>query len=104
MNSVPSDIRALRDQGVLNITWNETSNEEKFDLPFVFLRGQCVCAHCVNEWTGEQILDPASIPADITIEKMELVGSYAVRINWSDGHNAGLYTWERLREMCVNKN
>jgi len=48
-----------------------------------------------------RILDPASVPADITIEKMELVGSYAVRVRWSDGHNSGLYTWERLRELSL---
>jgi DUF971 family protein len=66
-----------------------------------FLRGQCECARCVNEWTGERMLDPATIPPGITIEKMDLVGGYAVRVHWSDGHNSGLYTWERLRELSV---
>ncbi len=99
MLQVPSDIKAIRDQAVLNIAWSDG----QFDLPFVFLRGKCACAQCVNEWTGEQILDPATVPEDITIEKMELVGSYAVRVRWSDGHNSGLYTWERLRELCMSK-
>ena len=99
MTLVPSDIRALSDEGVLSITWPD----RKADLPFVYLRGQCVCAHCVNEWTGEQILDPASVPADIKIEKLELVGSYAVRVRWSDGHNSGLYTWERLKELGLSE-
>ena len=53
----------------------------------------------MNEWTGERMLDPATIPADITIEKMEQVGGYAIRIHWSDGHNSGLYTWKRLRKL-----
>jgi DUF971 family protein len=53
----------------------------------------------VNEWTGERILDPASVPVDISIEKLELVGSYAIRVSWSDGHNSGLYTWERLQSL-----
>jgi len=97
MTLVPADIRALSDEGVLNISWAD----RQADLPFVFLRGQCACAQCVNEWTGEQILDPASIPTDIKIEQLELVGSYAVRVRWSDGHNSGLYTWERLRELSL---
>ncbi len=92
---VPSDIRALSDERVLAVTWGD----RKADFPFVFLRGQCACAMCVNEWTGEAILDPATIPADISIETMELVGSYALRINWTDGHNSGLFTWERLQEL-----
>ena len=95
MSDVPTDIRALSEEGVLAVAWGE----RKADFPFVFLRGQCACAQCVNEWTGEQILDPATIPSDIAIEKLELVGSYAVRIHWSDGHNSGLFTWERLEEL-----
>lgn len=96
MAEVPTDIKALSDERVLALSWGGRTA----DLPFVFLRGKCTCAHCVNEWTGEQILDVASIPSDITIDKLELVGSYALRIHWSDGHNAGLYTWERLSELA----
>lgn len=95
MAEVPTDIRALTQQRVLAVSWGE----RKVDFPFVFLRRECVCAQCVHEWTGERLLDPASIPEDITIQKMELVGSYAVRIHWSDGHNSGLFTWQRLLEL-----
>ncbi len=31
---------------------------------------------------------------------VEPVGHYAVRIYWSDGHNTGIYSFERLREIC----
>jgi DUF971 family protein len=95
MTGVPTDIRALRDERVLAVTWGDRT----VDFPFVFLRGQCSCAQCVHEWTGEQLLDLSTIPEDIAIEKMDLVGSYAVRLNWSDGHNSGLFTWERLQEL-----
>jgi len=95
MSDVPTDIRAEREEGLLRVTWPDGSA----DFPFKFLRGQCQCAHCVNEWTGEKILDEATIPDDIAVEKMELVGSYAVRIHWSDGHNSGLFTWARLHEL-----
>jgi DUF971 family protein len=30
----------------------------------------------------------------------EPVGNYAIRINWSDGHNTGIYSWEHLRRIC----
>jgi DUF971 family protein len=32
--------------------------------------------------------------------EVEPVGSYAVRIHWSDGHNTGIYSWEHFREIC----
>ena len=95
MADIPKDIRALREQQLLAVAWAD----RKADFPFVYLRSQCTCAQCVHDWTGEQLLDPKTIPPDIVIEKMELVGSYAVRLHWSDGHNSGLYTWERLREL-----
>jgi len=31
---------------------------------------------------------------------VEAVGNYAIRINWSDGHSAGIYSWEHLRRIC----
>jgi len=30
----------------------------------------------------------------------ELVGNYAIRITFSDGHSSGIYTWEYLREIA----
>ncbi len=36
---------------------------------------------------------------DITIEDGELVGNYAVRFAFSDGHKSGIYTWEYLRSL-----
>lgn len=29
----------------------------------------------------------------------ELVGKYAIRIRFSDGHDTGIYTWEYLRQL-----
>ncbi|HEX6960546.1 MAG TPA: DUF971 domain-containing protein [Lacipirellula sp.] len=92
---MPRDLQADRAQGVLHIVWSDRTDA----LPFRYLRNECGCAQCVNEWTGERMLDPATVPADISIERMELVGNYAVRIYWTDGHYTGLYTWERLRAL-----
>ena len=37
--------------------------------------------------------------ADVRAENLEPVGRYAVRIDWSDGHNSGIWSWEYLLEM-----
>jgi DUF971 family protein len=29
-----------------------------------------------------------------------LVGTYGIRIRWSDGHGTGIYTFEILRALC----
>jgi DUF971 family protein len=37
---------------------------------------------------------------EILAEEIQLVGRYAIRIRWSDGHGTGIYTFQRLREWC----
>ena len=49
MNDTPINLQALRDQHLLRIAWHDG----EYDLPFVYLRRNCECAQCVNEWTGE---------------------------------------------------
>lgn len=65
------------------------------------LRLACGCAHCVDEWTGEERLDPASVPEDVKPVRLAPVGRYALQIDWSDGHTTGIYTFDRLRELCA---
>ncbi|HYN86862.1 MAG TPA: DUF971 domain-containing protein [Pyrinomonadaceae bacterium] len=64
------------------------------------LRRACPCARCVNEWTGERVLRPESVPDDLTIADVDLVGRYALNFRWSDGHDAGIYSFRLLRELC----
>lgn len=35
----------------------------------------------------------------LTAKDIELVGNYALRVCFSDGHETGLYTWPYLREI-----
>ena len=63
------------------------------------LRVTCQCALCVNEFTGEPILDAASVPDNISVEAVHPLGNYAVAITWSDGHSSGIFSWEHLRKV-----
>ena len=65
-----------------------------------FLRSECACARCVNENTGMRILDPRTIAEDLTILNAEPVGMYGIKFTFSDGHDNGIYTWERLRAFA----
>ena len=65
------------------------------------LRLACACAVCVDEWTGDQRLDPAAVPEDVKPLRIESVGRYAIQIAWSDGHESGIYPFVRLRELDV---
>jgi DUF971 family protein len=96
MTDAPTNIRALQAQRVLELTWPGGRVDR---LPYRYLRGECPCASCRNEWTGERILDPAEVAEDIRLEGMTPVGSYAVQLAWSDGHSSGLYTWDALDRL-----
>ena len=65
-----------------------------------YLRVNCSCAECVEEWTNRQLLDPASVPADLRAEDYLQVGRYALQFLWSDAHYTGIYPFEALRALC----
>jgi DUF971 family protein len=64
------------------------------------LRLACPCAGCVDEVTGHVRLIASSIAETVRPLKIDLVGRYAISIQWSDGHNTGIYTFELLRKLC----
>ena len=64
------------------------------------LRLACGCASCIDEWTGENRLDPTSVPDDVCPLQIEPVGRYAIQIAWSDGHSSGIYPFRRLRQLA----
>ena len=80
----------------LRIVWDEG---DELTLPVRALRLRCACAHCIEEMTGRKLLDPAKVPGDITITRMELAGNYGVQIAFSDGHDTGIYRFAELRTM-----
>jgi ATP-binding protein involved in chromosome partitioning len=61
------------------------------------LRLGCVCAMCRSEATGEKILDDSTVPEEVTVSHMALVGNYGVNIHFSDGHTTGIYRFRDLR-------
>ncbi len=86
----------------LGIVWND-GHETVF--PLDGLRRACPCASCMggHDRMGmlperEIFLVPSLMRWDDV--KLEQVGGYGLRIIWDDGHDAGIYTWERLRAMC----
>ena len=93
----PTAIRRQPEARRLLIQWPDGLERA---LDYVRVRGQCPCARCVNEITGERMIGPHEIDQHVGIEGLELVGGYALRIVWSDGHSQGLYTWDQLRKLC----
>ena len=64
------------------------------------LRRSCPCAGCINECTGEKMLDPGKIADDITFSHTSIVGRYALNFHFSDGHDTGIFSFKYLYDLA----
>lgn len=90
----PSEIRLSADKRVLQVVWGETSAA----LPAEYLRVESPSAEVKGHGIGQAKL--VSGKREVTIGGIEPVGSYAVKLLFSDGHSTGLYTWDYLKELA----
>lgn len=65
-----------------------------------YLRINCGCAECVEEWSQRKLLDPATVPSNIRAEDHLAIGRYAIQFLWSDAHYTGIYPLQLLRSLC----
>jgi len=93
---IPTRI-AQHDARTLAIEWGDGARSL---LDVRQLRLACACAHCVDEWTGAALLSPESVPGDVAPQAIHSVGRYAIQIEWSDGHDTGIYPFDRLRRLA----
>ena len=84
----------------LAITW---SDGHRSLYAWQHLRDHCPCAGCRGEREKPpdpfRVLKPNEL-APLRAHSLTPVGHYAYKITWSDGHDAGLYTLEYLRQLC----
>lgn len=75
------------------------------------LRSMCPCAICKEVRNEGKIVGkkslltilPGNYSKPLQVVSAELVGNYALRIEWSDEHGSGIYSFEYLREI-LSKN
>jgi DUF971 family protein len=101
MNAQPTKLELVGEDR-LRITWSDGQVRE---YAVRELRNTCPCATC-REKRKAPPPAPTQLPIisaaeaqPLRITGMEPVGNYAYSIDFSDGHNTGIYTLESLREM-----
>jgi DUF971 family protein len=103
-HSEPEHIAISKSKGI-KIDWKDG---HRSDYALAYLRDECPCATCTGaHGTEPQKSNYAAPPSPFQMYKptlkmlnVEAVGSYAVRIEWSDGHNTGIYSFDHLRKIC----
>jgi DUF971 family protein len=94
----PVEMSSVADK-MLMITW---SDGHRARYTWVNLRVNCPCAACVGEWRYRPPkLRVQDVQPNVRAMSVARVGNYALRFEWSDGHNTGLYTFTFLRnDLC----
>src|SRR4051812_35626150 len=84
----------------LAIRWND---DVETYLPLEAMRRACPCAACSGEPDAlsrvdrpPERLDP---PRSFQLNSVEVIGGYALRPTWADGHGTGLYPFALLRRL-----
>jgi DUF971 family protein len=100
----PTGIDVHQKNHQMVITWDDGHTST---YSFSLLRHACPCAEC-RGGHDNMSSDPDPLVYDLPEEdsprtmliSVEAVGSYAISLNWEDGHHYGIYNWDYLRTLC----
>jgi DUF971 family protein len=96
----PLDLTIDREAAQLTVEWAD-GHTSRYRLPW--LRKVCPCATCLEE-RDQAANDPLRLMSgplpSAVVESAELVGNYAIRFSWADGHGNGIYGFTSLRASC----
>ena len=95
---LPTEIKLHQKSRVLELTF---SDGKHFELPCEFLRVYSPSAEVRGHGPGQEVLQVGKKNVEIT--DVQPVGSYAVQLVFSDGHDSGLYSWDYLYDLGVNQ-
>jgi len=103
MSSVPStpapvEITLHRQSRVLEIAYADGA---RFRLPWEFLRVYSPSAEVRGHGPGQEVLQTGK--KEVAVERVEPVGSYALQLVFSDGHDTGIYSFDLLYEYGRNQ-
>ena len=77
------------------------ANDQTYRIPFELLRVYSPSAEVQGHGPGQETLQTGK--RDVLIVAIEPVGHYALQLNFSDGHNTGLYSWDILHDLAVRQ-
>ena len=79
----------------------EFEDGSQHELSHEFLRVYSPSAEVRGHGPGQETLVTGK--REIAITRIEPVGNYAVMLEFSDGHNTGIFSWDYLAEIAGKK-
>ena len=90
---IPTEIKLHQKSRRLELIYED----ESYALDFEFLRVYTPSAEARGHGPGQEVLQTGK--RNVDIERIEPVGTYALRLVFSDGHDSGLYSWDMLHNL-----
>lgn len=90
----PSAIILHAKSRTLELTFGD---DESYVLPCEYLRVYSPSAEVRGHGTGQEVLQTGKLKVAIT--NIKPVGNYAVQLEFDDGHDTGIFSWDYLREL-----
>ncbi len=94
VTQAPTELKLHRQSRELEVGFPDGT---RFMLPCELLRVFSPSAEVRGHGAGERKLMTGK--KYVNIEQIDLVGNYAIRIAFDDGHDTGIYAWDYLREL-----
>lgn len=94
----PTEIKLHQKSRILDISF---SDGKTFQFPCEFLRVHSPSAEVSGHGPGQEVLQAGK--RLVNIVKIEPIGNYAIQLNFTDGHNTGLYSWDLLYNYGLNQ-
>jgi DUF971 family protein len=95
----PTEIKLHQKSRELEIAFDD---QRQFRLSCEFLRVHSPSAEVRGHGPGQEVLQVGKKNVDITA--IEPVGTYAVKLVFSDGHDTGIYSWDYFYDLGVKQN
>lgn len=94
----PVAVTLHRKQRMLELTFDDG---ERFELPCEYLRVYSPSAEVQGHHNKGAVLQLGK--EEVNITELKQIGHYAVKIFFDDKHKSGLYTWNYLYDLGVNR-
>jgi ATP-binding protein involved in chromosome partitioning len=89
---------AQKDLHTFTIEWTDG---QVCDYRLSVVQRRCTCARCRDEKTGRLLIDPQMVDEQVSARKIENVGRYALKIEFTSGCSRGIYPFSFLRPGLV---
>lgn len=94
----PTELNLHQQSRVLDVTFEDG---RRYSLPCEYLRVFSPSAEVRGHGPGQEVLQSGK--KEVNVTAIEPVGSYGVKLVFTDGHDTGIYSWDYLYDLGAKK-